>query len=263
MIFLNNQIRFIKDKIENKLMNKYIDKILGKPVFDDEKLIILSNIIMNQVTLSKTEKENYMTASSLVLVALDTHEQVPEWNNPTNSKDEVRQNQLKVLAGDYYSGLYYLLLSENDDFDMIEVLAKAVKDINEYKMKLHYLEEGSIELLLDLLSKIDITLIDYVAKHVGDTSLIPLAKNWLLIHRLLQERKQIGSSSFYLKKHFRNRYKIEDMKTNIDELIMKNVKESEELIRELPNIHASYKDYLEEKLTKIIPRNIQLWKRVK
>lgn len=237
-------------------MNKYIDQILGAPIFDEEKLIILSNLIMNQDTLSKTEKENYMTASFLVQVALDTHEQVPEWNNPNSSKEVKRQNQLRVLAGDYYSGLYYLLLSEINDFDMIKVLAKAVRDINEYKMQLHHLEDESIGAYLELLSKIDITLINYVAEHVKDTTLVRLAQNWLLIYRLLQEQNQLGSSSYYLKKRFQNTS--ENIKLKIDELIIKNIVELEGLIEDLPNEYVIYKEYIEKKVSKISHRDISI-----
>src|SRR5699024_12080275 len=101
---------------------------------------IFLSVILNNRSMSILRKKQYIITTKLVQIAWDTNDLVPVTNDEMDSEESRVAKQLTVLAGDYYSGLYYLLLSEIEAFDMIHILASAIKEINEYKMKLYYQE---------------------------------------------------------------------------------------------------------------------------
>ena len=76
--------------------------------------------ITDNLELSPYEKDTYITAIMLMYIALDTHDNVSNTN--VMMRTVYKCNQLTVLAGDYYSGLYYKLLAKLGDIKMIKVL---------------------------------------------------------------------------------------------------------------------------------------------
>src|SRR5690625_4710701 len=116
--------------IEDKIRHSYLEKFIQKPLIDIDKLLILY-YIYKDIEIPSNKKQQYITTIMLVQIALDTHELIPSNGSNTMTKTE---KQLSVLAGDYFSGLYYLILAEIEDIEMIEILATAIKKINEHKM---------------------------------------------------------------------------------------------------------------------------------
>src|SRR5699024_6265809 len=127
------------------MKHTYLHKFIDKPTIDEDKLFILVSIL-NRAFVSSKQKEQYIITTMLVQLALDTHDLVPSStdNGDYHAASEIPK-QLTVLAGDYYSGLYYFLLSEIEDFAMIQTLASAIKKVNEYKMNLYYREIQTID----------------------------------------------------------------------------------------------------------------------
>src|SRR5690625_677341 len=123
---------------------------------------------MEQTSLSKAEKRQYILAVMLIQIALDTHDLIPASKKCITTDHEQMNMQLSVLAGDFYSGLYYLILANLDDIKMVQILATAIKEINECKMKLYYKEVSSLSEYLSLKEKIGSLLIirfsDYFKK---------------------------------------------------------------------------------------------------
>src|SRR5699024_3634853 len=91
---------------------------------------------LNNINMPVKKKEKYMITTMLVQIALDTHDLVTDKKNDTVEPLSVESTrQLTVLAGDYYSGLYYLLLAEIEDYQLIHALAIAIKEITELKLR--------------------------------------------------------------------------------------------------------------------------------
>jgi heptaprenyl diphosphate synthase len=142
----------IKEQVEQKVFHPYLLKYIETPVIDEDKLLILVSI-MDRLELSYDEMKNYAMTTMLIQIALDTHEHI---SNAT--VDEINR-QLTVLAGDYYSGLYYKLLAESEDINMIKELSKGIKEINEHKISIYQKELNGIEGLMTSIKKIESSLL--------------------------------------------------------------------------------------------------------
>lgn len=189
MIFLNTsitEIQHLKELLEDKIRNEYLEQFIQKPRISEEKLRILA-FIVNHTTLTPVKKENYIITAMMVQIALDTHELVPVYNHLDETKQEKLSKQLRILAGDYYSSLYYFLLSEIEDFEFIQILATAIKNINESKMKLYYNEVESFEEFIDLTKQIDSMLLLHVANYLHGNSFKQVITDWLFTNKLTQE----------------------------------------------------------------------------
>ncbi len=212
---IDNEIKRIKEILYGKLHHSFVKKIIPTPIIDEDKLAIIYFLCHDQ-PLSENTKEQYMIAVMLIQMALDTHECIPnELSNTTNKVEK----QMTVLAGDYYSSLYYYVLAELEEVNLIRQLAKATKLINEFKV---YLFDGEIPTLQHLFSSyetIESDLFVKAADHFGKTPLIPLIQNLLLYNRLLREKYNIVNDQFaYVNIYFQKNNSLEN-KTSILKLI--------------------------------------------
>ena len=104
----DKKVTDLKEKIEKQIFHPYLRQYILPPSIDEAKLIILISII-EQLELSPHNKDVLVQAIMFMNVALDTHDHV---SNTLLDKNSMQIRQLTVLAGDYYSGLYYKYLSE-------------------------------------------------------------------------------------------------------------------------------------------------------
>ena len=131
-----NDINDLRQLIEMRAYQPYIQKHIEKPWIDEDKLLLLWGLF-NELEISTDERNHYILSTMLVQIALDTHEKVSNINIDMENSDLVKNRQLTVLAGDYYSGLYYQVLAEIGNIQMIRALSSAVKKINDHKILLY------------------------------------------------------------------------------------------------------------------------------
>lgn len=242
-------INYLKTKIEdklNQLNHSYIKKLVGNPNVDEDKLIFIASLIDSRSSLSTNEKERFIITSMLIQIALDTHELVPIDFDDEMSKDIKTQNQLRVLAGDYYSGHYYLLLAEMNEIELIQVFASAIKEINENKMKLYYLENATLEESIAIINRIDVLLFLAVSEYLQDETLNELVSEWLLINRLIQERNNILND---VETIFLSKLPKDNLINELELFIQKRIPSVELLLGRLPNDYLELKSFLTKKLT--------------
>ncbi|MBM7569823.1 heptaprenyl diphosphate synthase component 1 [Aquibacillus albus] len=189
MSIANVKMKEIKVELEEQLHHSYLKQFLQKPVIDEDKLLILISII-EHTNYSEIEKKNYVITTMLVQIALDTHDLVSQNSLKTDSDITRKKRQLTVLAGDYYSGLYYYLLSKLEDIPMIQTLASAIKEINEYKVSFYYKEFKSIHAFMESLKHLESLLILRVAQHMHQSDDSEFTGNWLLIRKLIREKNR-------------------------------------------------------------------------
>lgn len=192
-----NEILRFKKAIEEKIKYDFLWENIQKPVIEDDKLFILSKLVPINSALSQTKRDAYIITTMLVQIALDTHELVNE-SKEDESTEENLSRQLHVLAGDYYSGLYYYLLSQIEEFDFIHKLASAIKEINELKMKLHYKEFASINEYIDLKVQTNTLLLKTVAAYFNRDEFVENITQWFYISTLQAEKEQVMADEMVL-----------------------------------------------------------------
>ncbi len=255
MISLNTSItetHNIRGLLEEKIQHEYLEKYLKKPKIDEEKLSLLTALVDHKDSLDEIQKKRYIITTMLVQIALDTHELVPAQNNSNESKEEKLSKQLKVLAGDYYSGLYYFLLSEIEDIEFIHTLAAAIKEINEYKISLYYKELDNLEDFFEATKKLDAMLLLHVAEFIYDSSLNQLISDWLFTDRVIQEKIEAEKSGhFPLQKKWQA---YDETSTNtffinkVNALIRNNKTEISRSCSTLPEKYSFFKSYIHDRL---------------
>ena len=187
----------VKGRIEQKVLHPYLIKFIKTPYIDEDKLLLLITI-MDQLELSDKQRENYALATMLIQIALDTHEQIS--NEKINGIPQITGRQLTVLAGDYYSGLYYKLLADSEDIFMINVLAGGIKEVNEHKISVFQQEFDGIEKLMASIRIIESSLITKIIDYFQVNVWYEIVSNLLLVKRLLSEKKrysQTGCSQLF------------------------------------------------------------------
>lgn len=232
--------------IEKKISHSYVEKYIQKPLIDFDKLSIL-HYLYKDLNIATNRKQHYVITIMLVQIALDTHELLP-----SNGSREMglTEKQLSVLAGDYYSGLYYLLLSEIEDIEMIQVLATAIQKINEQKMVLFYKNLHSIDELLITLKNIESILFTEVALFLDSNyELIPVIKEVLLINRLYREKELLKENKFSHIREFIKKEKNESyFDTEMEQLIENREQILDRLLLSLPDQYSSFRNTIRNKI---------------
>jgi len=173
----------IREQVEQRVCDTYLLKYIEIPIIDEDKLLILVSI-MERLELSFSDMKNYALSTMLIQIALDTHERI------SNASVDEKNRQLTVLAGDYFSGLYYKLLAESEDILMIKALSKGIKDVNENKISVYHHELVSVEELMTSIKRIESSLLARLSEYFKIDLWNEFLENLLLFKRLLNEKSQ-------------------------------------------------------------------------
>lgn len=107
------------------------------PEFPEGRISLLYTILGHQPNAA-SQKELLTLVTTLVQMGLDTHDLVDnESGNEKHGMISMRAQQLKVLAGDYFSSRFYNLLAQAGQIDTIKSMSEAVCEINRIKMSLY------------------------------------------------------------------------------------------------------------------------------
>jgi heptaprenyl diphosphate synthase len=185
LLELQNNLDGTRELLLEKLSHPYLQKHVESPFIDEDRLLLLASLLEQQEG-NKEIATNYTLTTMLLQIALDTHEHV---NNSLSDEgdDSHKQRQLTVLAGIYFSGLYYKLLADLEDIDMIKRLASGVKEVNEHKISLYQKDAEAIDQLMESVKLIESSLLGKVADHYHAKEWYEFASNWLFVKRLLSE----------------------------------------------------------------------------
>ncbi|GIN85660.1 hypothetical protein J6TS2_20460 [Heyndrickxia sporothermodurans] len=184
------QVATIKENIQQKISQNYLMKFIDEPYIDEDRILMLIESLMAQ-NLSHSSINQFVTTAMLIQIALDTHDKV------NNSNEPLKQRQLTVLAGDYYSGLYYKILAEVENVPLIRALAEGIKLVNEYKITLYRIEDENIDGYLHTVKKAESTIASKFIHFFGSKTLSVLNEELMLFNKLILEKEKVedGKSS--------------------------------------------------------------------
>ncbi|HHW35947.1 MAG TPA: heptaprenyl diphosphate synthase component 1 [Bacillales bacterium] len=193
-----DEIKQIKADIDERAKHPYLIKFIDVPVIDEQKVLLLY-CILSESKISSDKIKQLIIATMLIQMALDTHELVGI-NRIEEDHPYMKQRQLTVLGGDYYSGLYYYLLALIDDIPMLQALSIAIKEINEYKVAVYQRDQNNIGDFIESVAMIESLLVQKIAQYVGNKDMVELSKQLLLINKLNNEKSSYlsgGYSAFF------------------------------------------------------------------
>lgn len=189
----------MKKQIEDKISHPYLQRFITTPIVDEDKLLLIISML-DQHGLTKLEMENFVVTTMLIQIALDTHEYVTNSPETIEKESYLKSRQLTVLAGDYYSGLYYKILADTNNLAMIRVLSEGIKEVNENKIFVYQKDIDEMDQLMSRLMKIESALIQKLADYFHENVWKEISSHFLLIKRLTLEKNifiQNGSSKFF------------------------------------------------------------------
>lgn len=177
----------IHSHIISKATHPYLSRFLKQPNIDQKKLHLLI-LIFHQLKISDEARDQYITATMLVQTALDVHDDVTGTSSSEEETEKLRNRQLTVLAGDYYSGLYYYILAKLENIELIKSLAEGIKYINEQKIILGqnvFKDEKSI---IECVRIIESSLLVKVQECFNSTRYTTFVEHSTLLYRLQLEK---------------------------------------------------------------------------
>ncbi|WP_096153758.1 MULTISPECIES: heptaprenyl diphosphate synthase component 1 [Bacillus] len=238
----------LKEQLHKQIAHPYLVQNIEFPVMDEDKLFMLHSIL-EPLPMSEEEKSKYIISTMLVQIALDTHDLVSN----ESTEEQLQTRQLTILAGDYYSGLYYHILAKLEDLSMIRTLAAAIKQINENKITYYQKDVDSVENLMECLSSIDSALIQSFSEYFSNSSWKELSSKILLLKRLVDERtRYVTTKTSFLMDVLRN---ISFPKAELDKKIG-SIDQEKHLLSMLEQYIYHTSETIEKLLTKL-PNNYE------
>lgn len=143
---------YILNEVKRRSFHPYAVARIRLPRFKLFQLHFLF-LFFEQIGLKPALRNHYCISQMLIQLGLDSHDMVD--NQRLTEGEKVKERQLTILMGDYFSGHYYRYLAEFNQVALICRWAEVVKKINETKLRLYAEKESlSPEERLELKQKI-------------------------------------------------------------------------------------------------------------
>ncbi|WP_280768231.1 heptaprenyl diphosphate synthase component 1 [Salipaludibacillus daqingensis] len=181
----NRELSEVFESFYRSVKHPYLNKFLEDPVIDKDQATVLF-FMLKEKEFSKDYTHDCILTALLVQAALDTHERVN--THEIGSDNSKIKRQLTVLAGDYYSSLYYYVLSKLEDVSLIRVMARSIQEINESKMNIYKQQRKRIQPTLTDLKTIHASLLRNISHKVGLSEWSEVMEEFFLLKSLLKER---------------------------------------------------------------------------
>ncbi|WP_240375599.1 heptaprenyl diphosphate synthase component 1 [Bacillus piscicola] len=180
------EIQHIQRIFDGKTAHHYLNKYIDPPEIEKDIIFFLWEA-MRTASVSAVEKREQILAALFIHAAFETHEKV---ETGRHVKHGIKHRQLAVLAGDFFSSLYYSMLVDNGHVKILPIFSDSIQKINEQKMSLHFCEYKEEEELLESLRSAEGSLVANIAAYYGKEGLGTLAKTYFLLKKMYRERER-------------------------------------------------------------------------
>jgi len=214
----NRELSEVFESFYRSVKHPFLKKFIEDPMIDKDQAIFLY-FLLKEKEFSKGYTHDCILTVLLVQAALDTHETV---NIQGLGSDNLKtKRQLTVLAGDYYSSLYYYVLSKLEDVSLIRVMAKSIQEINESKMNIYKQERKRIQPTILDLKTIQSSLLKNISHMLDLTESTEIIEEFFLLKILLKERFSFIEYGYHGKvlNYFTRREKIKTGNLNTHEYL--------------------------------------------
>lgn len=193
--FITQQVEQYKKNISMQSHNKTLLRYTGLPVVKEERLFFTLLPLLNGEDWNESMYVSSI-AVSLIFSSLAAHDLVKE-DNATS-----KEQQLQVLAGDYYSGRYYQILANAGEIELIQQLSTGVATISELKTSFYDDEEYTFDELIQSIQIIESKPIEQFFEYYGFHEYVFLMKEALLLAALKKEynKFELNEPTFYINK---------------------------------------------------------------
>lgn len=166
-----------------------LDQLTEGPFVKEARLFFLLLPFFNGEQWSDKMETSARTVA-IVYAALHAHDRVKE-EMPIS-----KEQQLTVLAGDFYSGIYYQLLAEGKNIEMVQKLATAIIQVSEKKASFHELALQQPEQVEETAIVIETALLNAFYKENGFGHYKQLMEQSLLYIRFAEELEALKKGEF-------------------------------------------------------------------
>lgn len=239
---LYSEAAFLKNDIEKAIYHPYLFEHIQPPTIDDEKLLLLCSITKET---DKTIRKEQIISTVLVQTAIDIHERILYIDLISNNHKE---RQLTVLAGDYFSSLYYERLTVINNQELIRLLADGIREINELKTLFLYGKNISLPELMTIQMKIESNLIDQFSMCTAGKPVSNELKQLLLLKKLIHEKllDVKGQPSVWI--HLLGRHIHRQTESTSNKITLLTSEEYEQTVRTIESIIKQQYDELRDKI---------------
>ena len=184
--YITKAIEQLQSNIFMHVRHRALLQNTGNPIVDLNQLFFIQLPHLNE----SVSMQNDVAAATVGIVhaSLAEHDQVLEFN--ATSKEQ----QLTVLAGDYYSGRYYQLLANIGDIALIGKLSEGIVERCEQQIVVYENTSKTAQQIVESIQVVESKLIEKFYESIDVQQFVPLMQKALTILRLRRELVQLQSN---------------------------------------------------------------------
>ncbi|WP_430534004.1 heptaprenyl diphosphate synthase component 1 [Listeria rocourtiae] len=181
------QLKQVEALVLDQTAYRFLGDNFAGPKMDKDQMLWLHEAIKG-TNLDDKVAHQVIGATLYVILAHDTHDGIDE---PSDAiQKTLQERQLTVLAGDFYSSLYYRALSGLGMIDLLAALQSGVQETNEAKVNLYQLHiTGDEDYLTHLIMSKAAIFSRFATYFDCDEAFISVGAHAILLTHLLAERK--------------------------------------------------------------------------